>query len=50
MDAALERVRELAATTSGASRQQLAVELYRMAHSLEDSETIVHRFGYLVGC
>ncbi|KAG6364322.1 hypothetical protein INS49_005922 [Diaporthe citri] len=47
MDGALERLRELAATTNGASRQQLGAELYSLAHSLEDSETIVDRLGYL---
>lgn len=49
MEHTLNRLQELASSKSGLDRQQLMSALHNLAYSLEDSNDVVHRFGYLVG-
>lgn len=48
MEHVLDQVRELVSSKSVLARQQLMVALHDLAYSLEDSNDVVHRFGYLV--
>lgn len=48
MEAALNQVKQLAATADKATRQQLMATLHEVAYSMEDAEDTVNRFGYLV--
>lgn len=48
MDTALKNISHLAATTSHEARQDLIVQLRKLADSLEDRIGTIHRFGHIV--
>lgn len=48
MESALAQIRELAASADKASRLDTIRALHRLAASLEDTEDVVNRIGYLV--
>ena len=48
MDAALDKVRQLAANADEATRRQLSTTLNRLVLSLESPSDTIHRYGHMV--